>query len=163
MDWLHHFIGNDSQPIEWWQMTIRAVIIFVYLLVLVRIGGRRAFGRLTPFDIVLGILLGSALSRCLTGNAPFLPTLAAAGALMALHMALAALALRWETIGFLVKGREMKLMEDGRLLRDNLRRARVTERDLREQLRSTMNTDDLTQAGDAYLERGGDVSFVRER
>lgn len=89
---LEHFIGPNSSDIAWWQMTIRAAIIF-FLLFLVRIGGKRAFGKTTAFDIVLGVLLGSALSRSLTGNAPLLPTLAASGSLVLLHFLVAKLAL----------------------------------------------------------------------
>ncbi len=160
MNWLHDLIGNGSNSIVWWQMTIRAAIIFIYLLVLLRVGRRRAFGRWTPFDTVLAILLGSTLSRGLTGNAPFVPTLAAGALLVLLHGVLTQLSFQWASFAALVKGRPVKLMEHGRLLHRNLRSSGVSEGDLKEQLRSEMKTDDLKKVEDAYLERGGTISFI---
>jgi hypothetical protein len=49
----------------------------------------------------------------------------------------------------------------GRMRDDNLRRTGISERDLREQVRSSLNTEDLDTLDEAYLERGGDVSFGR--
>jgi uncharacterized membrane protein YcaP (DUF421 family) len=161
MEWLYDLVGRYGDTITWWQMSVRTVIVFFYLLLLARLGGTRAFGSWTPFDIVLGILLGSTLSRALTANAPFVPTLIAGALLILLHRLLAALAVRWHAFGFLVKGRAVKLIEGGRMLDDNLRRTGISERDLREQLRSSLNTDDLDTLDEAYLERGGDVSFGR--
>lgn len=161
MEWFHQLVGENADTILWWQMAVRAVIVFFFLALLIRVGGVRAFGRWTPLDMVLAFLLGSTLSRGLTGNSPFIPTLIAAIVLVALHLLLAVLATRWEAVGYCVKGRAIKLMEGGRLLHRNMRYAGVTERDLREHLRAELNTNDLEQAGDAYLERGGNVSFVR--
>ena len=160
MDWLYELIGRDGDVITWWQMSLRAVIVFLYLLLLARVGGTRAFGSFTSFDIVLGILLGSTLSRVLTASSPFLPTLTAGAVLVLLHIMLAALAVRWHPLGFLVKGRAVKLIEDGRLLEANLRRVGITPGDLHEQLRSVLNTDDLGRVREAFLERGGNVSFI---
>lgn len=43
----HLVIGSDSDTITWWQMSIRAVIIFFYLLILIRVGSKRIFGKNT--------------------------------------------------------------------------------------------------------------------
>lgn len=68
-----HIIGPDSNAINWWQMCIRGVLIFCIALLLVRVGDRRIFNKNAAFDIVLSIILGSVLSRAITGNAPFVP------------------------------------------------------------------------------------------
>jgi uncharacterized membrane protein YcaP (DUF421 family) len=163
MEWLHDIVGTDGETILWWQMAIRAAIIFFYLVLLARLGGTRAFGSWSALDIVLAFLLGSTLSRALTGNSPLLPTLFAGAVLVILHASLARLAVWWEPVGFCVKGRAVKLMEDGRLLRPSMRKAGVTERDLREHLRYELHTDHLEEVDDAYLERGGNVSFVKRQ
>jgi uncharacterized membrane protein YcaP (DUF421 family) len=160
MDWLY-LVGRDGDTLLWWQMAIRAVIVFFYLVLLARLGGVRAFGKGTPLDIVLAFLLGSCLSRAVTGNSPLVPTLLAAAVLVGLHALLARLAVYWEPIGYVCKGRAVQLMDGGRLLDRNLRRTGVTERDLREHLRSELHTEDLGQVDDAYLERGGHVSFIK--
>lgn len=69
--------GTSDTLITWWQMVLRAVLIFFYGVLAFRFAYRRFFGQSTDFDIVVSILIGSTLSRALTGNARLLPTLAA--------------------------------------------------------------------------------------
>ena len=64
-------------------------MIFVFGLALVRLAGRRVFGKWAALDIVVSIIIGSNLSRALTGNAPLWGTLAGTALLMALHWLLA--------------------------------------------------------------------------
>jgi len=56
MDWFHHIIGPDKPQILWWQECIRALLIFVFGLVLIRLFGRRAFGRQNALDIIFAII-----------------------------------------------------------------------------------------------------------
>ena len=83
------FVFGSTGHISWWQECVRAIAIFAYGLILVRLAGRRIFGRWAALDIVVAIIIGSNLSRALTGNAPFGGTLAACALLVALHWVLA--------------------------------------------------------------------------
>ncbi len=53
-----------------WQECARAILIFLYGLVLLRLSGRRTFAQWSALDVVLSIIIGSSLSRALTGSAP---------------------------------------------------------------------------------------------
>jgi uncharacterized membrane protein YcaP (DUF421 family) len=158
---LNKLIGTDADTILWWQMSIRATLIFIYALLLVRFGGKRVFGKNTSFDIVLGVILGSILSRALTGNAKFLPTLAAAATLVFIHMLLAKLAFRSKRIGHLIKGVETLLVKDGKMQWDAMEKSSITEHDLKEALRSSGSTMDVSKVKAAYLERSGKVSVIK--
>jgi hypothetical protein len=59
-------------------MALRAVVVYVVTVIIVRLGKKRFMGKGTAFDVILGIMLGSIVSRAITGNAPFFPALAAA-------------------------------------------------------------------------------------
>ena len=83
-------IGLESQQLEFWQMALRAVIVYVVTLIMVRLGKKRFMGKATAFDMILGIMLGSIVSRAITGNAPLVPALAATATLIALHSVLTA-------------------------------------------------------------------------
>ncbi len=115
VDIVHRVIGSDAAPIAGWQMVCRGVLVFAFGLLLVRVAGRRVFGRYTSFDIVLGVVLGSTLSRTITANAPFLPTLATVTILVLMHWLLAAMAKRSEKFARLVKGVELLLIENGKI------------------------------------------------
>lgn len=155
-------IGSDADSILWWQMSIRAVLIFLATLGLIRMGGTRVFGKNTAFDIVLGVILGSILSRALTANAAFFPTLAAAVTLVLLHMVLARLALRSHRVGHLVKGVEHRIIADGEVRWDVLRKNHMTRHDLEEILRLNAGTEEVDRIAEAYLERNGDVSVIKK-
>lgn len=156
----HDIIGTGAQDITWWQMICRGVLIFFYTLLLVRFGGRRVFGKYTSFDIVLGIILGSIMSRALTGNARFFPTLAAATALVLLHRLLSELAFRFHWLGYVIKGRELLLVRKGKIQPEAMRAASMTERDVLETLRSQGGTASVENVEAAYLERSGNVSVI---
>ncbi|WP_347157807.1 DUF421 domain-containing protein [Pontibacter chitinilyticus] len=164
---MQHFIdiafGIHDETLTWWQMSLRAVGIFFAALLIIRIGNHRIFGKNTAFDIILGIIYGSILSRAINGSAPFFPSVAAAFTLVLLHKGLAALAYHSHSgIGNLLKGSPKLLVKDGELQRENMRQNSVTEHDLEEAMRSSGNTADPRHIKAAYLERSGDISIIKK-
>lgn len=161
MDWLSlaEHLGGIKGELTWWQMSIRAVVVFAYGLVLVRFPGQRIFGKSTAFDIVLAVLVGSSLSRALTGNAPFAATLAATTAIVLIHWLVAHLATRWHVLGWLVKGAVVQVVVDGRVDWRRMHRHGLTEGDLQEAMRAA-GLDRLEKVGAAYLERNGRLSII---
>lgn len=155
-------IGDDS--LNWWQMASRAFVVFFTALIIVRIGNKRIFGKLSAFDIVLGIIYGSILSRAITGNSPFFPTLVAALVLVLLHSGLAKVAYH-SSFGFgsFIKGNPVALIKDGKMQEEAMRKNSVTENDLEEALRSAGNVNDLDQVEAAYLERSGNISIIMKK
>lgn len=157
----HHWVGSDTGDITWWQMTLRGAILFLWGLVLIRLGARRAFGRNTAFDIVLAVVIGSNISRAITANAPFFPTVIATTALVLLHSLLTHVSCHSRLFGRVVKGREKRLVINGRLDRAAMLRSGITEEDLREAAR-LKGAPDLDQVAEAYIERSGDISIIRK-
>lgn len=159
---VHDFIGADAGSITWWQMSIRAVLIFFSALILIRFSGKRVFGKNTSFDIVLGVILGSILSRALTGNARFFPTLAAAISLVVLHMLLSRLSFRNRWLGHLVKGTENQLVKDGEIQWEAMKKSSITRHDLQEAIRINGSFTDLENVREAFLERNGEISIIEK-
>lgn len=161
MEDFYAVIGKDSDIITWWQMGIRALLVFFITLLMIRLGATRVFGRNSAFDIVLGIILGSILSRAITGNSPFVPTVLAAIFLTGLHMGLASLAFSNSRLGWLIKGREKKLLENGAVKNEAMKACKITMNDLEEAVRHK-GGDKIEQVKYAYLERSGDISVILE-
>lgn len=162
MEYLHAFIGDSSQEINTLQMSLRAVTIFIAGLIAVRVAATRAFGKWGALDIIFAVVIGSNLSRALTGSAPFVPTLAATGVLIGLHAAMAWLAVRWSWIGRLTKGVDVQLIKDGEIDHAALRRKGLGEGDISSALRVAGYLD-AGQISAAYLERNGDISVIPRR
>ncbi len=156
----HALIGHGSKGILWWQMIIRAIFIFLYGFLLVRLVGVRPFGKQTPLEIVIAIVVGSNLSRALTGNARFLPTLAATAAIVLMFWLFEHVAARSHLAGRLLKGRAVRLMHEGALDEPAMRRHAVSRGDLEEAARSS-GKPSLAGVSDAYLERSGKISTLK--
>lgn len=161
MDWISALIG-EGDDLLWWQMSLRAVLILVFGLLLIRLLGRRAFGKQNPLDIVVAIVIGSNLSRALTGNAPFFPTLTASAVLLGVFCLLEEIAARWHFLSRLLKGDPVALMRDRNLDRRAMERWGVTEGDIEEAARQS-GKPGLDALDDALLERSGKISTISRR
>jgi uncharacterized membrane protein YcaP (DUF421 family) len=141
-------------------MALRAVVVFVLSIAMLKVGDKRFMGKSTALDVMLGIVFGSTVSRAITGNAPFFPALAAGLVLVLLHWLFAAVAFRSHGFGKLVKGRSRLLVRDGEVQWDAMRKSHVTTHDLEEALRSNGEEPDVSRVKTAHLERNGDISVV---
>ena len=54
--------------IPWWSLVLRAFIIYAFLLVLLRLTGKRQVGQLSPFDLVLLLVLSNAVQNAMNGG-----------------------------------------------------------------------------------------------
>lgn len=143
-----------------WQECARAALIFLYGLVLVRVAGRRVFGKWSALDIVVSIVVGSNLSRALTGTAPLGGTLLATTLLMLLHWLLAMGAARWQGFSRFVEGHAVPLVHEGRLDEAERRFHAVSMADLQESLRQS-GLERPEQAEKVALEPSGKITVLK--
>lgn len=153
-------LGEKPQDLGMTEMALRAVVIYLATLAIVRLGKKRFMSRASAFDVIVGIMLGSIASRAITGNAPIAPAMAAAAVTMALHWGFSALAVRWHGFGTMIKGRDRLLVRDGQVDEDELRAAHMTMRDLAEELREK-GIADVAGVAEARLERDGAISAIK--
>jgi len=144
------------------QMICRAVLAFLITLALIRIAGIRTFGKRSAFDNVIVIMLGSIFSRVVVGASPFVPTTLACLAFVLVHWLLGYVSVRSDLVGRLVKGEKVTLYADGKPNEANMRKAMVSEKDLKESVRLRLNSDDLSQVERIVIERNGDISVIRK-
>jgi uncharacterized membrane protein YcaP (DUF421 family) len=155
-------VGGTTAQINVPQMALRAVVVYVATVVIVRMGKKRFMSGATAFDVILGIMLGSLVSRAITGTAPFAPTLAAAATLLAVHWLFSASAVRWHAFGGAIKGSSQILIKDGQIDAEVVRAAHMSDRDLWEELRSK-SISDLNEVAEARLERSGSLSVAKAK
>lgn len=158
---LYEAAFGAASPIAWYQQCARAAVAFIFGLVLVRLAGKRAFGHWAAVDIVLSVIVGSSLSRAITGTVPLGGTLAGTAVLVALYRgsAQAAAALPW--VSRLVEGRPDDLARDGRLDEAALRRNAMSRRALDEALRQK-TVEDIAETRRVTLEPSGQVSVFKK-
>ncbi len=163
VDFLKEIIGSGKEATELTvlQVCLRAVIVFVAALFIVRFADKRFFARKSAFDYILGFVLASLLARCIAGSQQILPSLTAAFLLAALHRALGAMACRWPQLGGVIKGGSETLIEDGRTHIGRLEKHHLSTNDLEEELRLN-GVESAESVKLARLERSGDISVIKK-
>ena len=161
-DQFQYFLGVGREPADLnsAEIALRTMVVYIVSLVLVRVASRRFLSQATAFDVLVGIMLGSILSRTINGSALFIPTMVAGAVLVGLHWLFAFIAVHTSVFGPIVKGEPVLLIKNGELKREAMQRADVTERDLNQALRLQAHTTDPRKIRRAYMERSGLIRVV---
>ena len=153
-------VGKDLTSL---QMCMRAIVVFFLALILIRISGRRTFGKRSAFDNTMAIILGAVLSRAVVGASPFGPTIACSLVLCLLHRSLAWLAINNKTVERMIKGEPILIYKDGEIDDDKLRRSLMSRHDLMGDLRLKGSVKNLEEVEEIRMESTGEVSVIKKK
>ena len=144
----------------WWVFVLRATVIYLLVMLLVRISGKRAIGQLTPLDLVLLILIGNAVQNGINGGDNSLTGAAVmASTLIALNYAVAWAISRSRRVQHILEGEPVVLARNGKVFAQVLRRELVSDRDFHEALRMG-NIRCVDEIGIALLETNGHITVI---
>jgi len=144
----------------WWVFVLRATAVYVLVMLLVRVSGKRAVGQFTPFDLVLLILIGNAVQNGINGGDNSLTGAAImAVTLIVLNYAVALLTSRSRRAERLLEGVPVVLARDGKVFERVLRRELVSSEDFAEALRSNQ-IEDIGEVRLALLETNGHITVI---
>ncbi|PWS32685.1 DUF421 domain-containing protein [Pedobacter paludis] len=149
--------GSDLSVL---QMSIRAVVVFLAAYIFIRLSGRRSFALRSPLDNIIVILLGAILSRAVVGASPFLPVMAASLAIVILHRLLAWITSTKSQLARIITARRILLYDHGRFIDTALKKALISQEDIREKIRQSLHSDSLEQVDQVYMERDGQISII---
>ncbi|NNE76701.1 MAG: DUF421 domain-containing protein [Pricia sp.] len=136
-----------------------AVGIYLAVILLTRICGKRSFSKMSSFDFAMTVAVGSIIATTiLSSSVKLIDGLIGTTAVYLLQMGVA-LARRIEVIQKIVDNSPLLLMDGDKILDDNLRKARVTRSDLRSKLREA-NITQLSQIKAVVFETTGDISVL---
>jgi uncharacterized membrane protein YcaP (DUF421 family) len=150
-----------SMPV--WEYVLRAIVVYVVLLGMIRISGKRTMGQFTPFDVLLIVLLGNAVQNALLGSDQSLVGgLLLAAVLITLNWGTGYLSSRHRGAEKLIEGVPVVLARDGRLFEQVLRHELVSRNDFDEALRQNGELR-LEDVEIAILETDGRISVVSKK
>jgi uncharacterized membrane protein YcaP (DUF421 family) len=139
----------------------RSLVVYVAILVGLRLGGRRELGQLTPFDLVLILLVANAVQNAMVGTDTTLGGgLVAAATLLVANFVIARLRLRSQPLRRFIEGVPVVLIQRGEWVEANMRREGVTHDEVGAAIREHGEVDDVTQVELAVLETDGSISIV---
>lgn len=146
--------------VPWWELVCRAVVVYFFLLVLLRVTGKRQIGQLAPFDLVLLLVLSNAVQNSINGgDNSLLGGLVSAVVLVALNVLMGYLTYRSKLMEAIVEGRPQVLIHNGRVFPDVLRSSRVTMHELEAALR-LQGCINIQEVYLVVLENNGAISVI---
>jgi len=149
-----------SMSIVWWEFILRGVIVYVCLIVLLRLTGKRQVGQMAPFDLVLLLVLSNAVQNSMNGgDNSVIGGVISAVTLVGLNWLVGILTFRSKTAEALIEGRPELLIHNGRLFEKALEKSKLTKHELMSALRQA-GCESVEDVRCAMLENDGNVSVI---
>src|SRR5262249_28189015 len=105
-----------QMAIPWWEFLVRCTIVYVFLIVLLRLTGKRQVGQLAPFDLVLLLVLSNSVQNSMNGgDNSLVGGLLSAAALVGLNWIVSLATYKSKKISAIVEGRPEVLIHNGKL------------------------------------------------
>jgi uncharacterized membrane protein YcaP (DUF421 family) len=139
----------------------RAAAMYIALIVLFKVAGRRSLSDITTFDLVLLMIISEATQQALLGDDfSFTNAVLVIVTLIAIDIGLSLLKNR--SLGFakLIDGSALILVENGRPLESRMRKSRIRLDDIMEAARTNQGVEKLEQIKFAILEKNGQISII---
>lgn len=139
----------------------RAIAVYIFLMIIFRIAGRRALAQITTFDLVLLLIISEATQNAMLGNDysvtnGFLVIITLVG----LNVVFSLWKRNSPTIEKFLDGVPMVIVENGQPLRDRMNKARVDDNDVLSAARELQGLERMDQIKYAVLERSGSISII---
>jgi uncharacterized membrane protein YcaP (DUF421 family) len=150
-----------DMQLPWWEFIVRGAVVYLVLLLMVRVSGRRTIGQFTPFDLLVVMLLSEAVSNSLSGgDESLIGGLVIAATLIALNVIISYLSSRSSKMSDLLDGDAVLIGRDGRFFDKVIKKCRLSQPDLDEALRQA--DCELPDMRFAFLEADGYITIQKK-
>ena len=143
------------------EIVLRTAVVYLVVLLGVRLSGKREVGQMTPFDLVLLLLISNSVQNAMTGpDTSVLGGVAAAATLLALNFGVGELAGSNRRFRKLVEGQPTLLVHDGKIIAEHMKKEHVSMDELQRALREHGITG-CQEVALAVLEVDGAISCLK--
>jgi uncharacterized membrane protein YcaP (DUF421 family) len=140
---------------------VRALAIYVILMLIFRISGKRSLAQITTFDFVLLLVIGEATQQALLGddfsitNATIIIV-----TLVGADIGLSLIQQRFPRLDPWLEDVPLLLVENGKVIQERLDKSRISETEILQAARTTQGLERMDQVKYAVLERTGEISII---
>ena len=143
-------------------IVLRAIALYAFVVLIMRVIGRRELSSMTPFDLVLLIILGDAIQQGLTqDDYSVTGAVLAIATIASLQVGTSYLSFRSGKARRVLEGEPIVLVDRGEVVHQNMKRERMTESELAEEARQ-QQIPAIEQIEWAILESNGSISFIKK-
>jgi uncharacterized membrane protein YcaP (DUF421 family) len=146
--------------LPWWEFVLRGLVVYLFLILILRLTGKRQIGQMSPFDLVLLLVLSNAVQNSMHGGDNSLAAgLILAVTLVGLNWLTGLLTYKSKTAERLIEGSPQVLLHNGKIYEKSLHDAQLS----RDELMSALRSEGFSNFGDvraAILENDGSISVI---
>jgi uncharacterized membrane protein YcaP (DUF421 family) len=145
---------------SWYEIILRTFVVYFVVLVLLRAAGKRELGQMTPFDLVVILVIANAVQNAMTGgDNSLIGGVIAASTLTLVNIAVGRWGPRVPIVRQLVVSEPTLLLRDGTPITANMEREQIGVDELRMAAREH-GIDELSKVAAAVLEEDGSISII---
>ena len=146
--------------IPWWEIVLRASVVYFVLLALLRLSGKRTVGQFTPFDLLVLVLLGDAVQgSMIAGDQSLQGGLILTATLLGWNRLVGFVTARSEPVAKVVEGKADILARNGEVFHEAMKSADLTLDDLEEAMRDH-SVPSINKIRLAVLEKDGTITVL---
>ena len=143
-------------------IALRAIALYAFVILVMRIIGRRELSSMSPFDLILLIILGDAIQQGLTqDDYSVTGAIIAVATIATLQVGTSYVSFRSERARRVLEGLPIVVVDHGELVAENLKRERMTADEVAEEMRQ-QQISSLDEVEWAIVEANGSVSFIKK-
>lgn len=142
---------------------VRPLIVYAFLVLILRVGGRRELAQMNAFDLVVLLTISNTVQNAIIGNDnSLLGGIIGATALVIANLVVVRFLYRHPTLDLKIEGEPVRLVRDGRIIEENLRRELITEDELLAAVHR-QGVPSIDECQEVILETSGTVTVIPRR
>ena len=124
--------------VPWWELVVRGLVIYLFLIILLRVTGKRQIGQLSPFDLVLLLILSNAVQNSMNaGDNSLIGGMISATTLIAINYIVGLTVFKSKKLEAILEGRPQVIIHHGKLYDEVMNDAKLTRQELDSTLRQS--------------------------
>src|SRR5438093_72582 len=146
--------------VPWWEIVMRTIVVYVVVFALLRVSGKRELGQMTPFELVVLLVIANAVQNAMNGgDNSLLGGLIAAVTLVLTNMLFQRVAHRLPFLERIFSSEPTLLVDDGKIIQHHMDREDVSMDELEMAIREK-GVEKVSEVKAAILEINGDISVI---
>jgi uncharacterized membrane protein YcaP (DUF421 family) len=151
-------LWKTTQP--WWEFSLRAALVYGFLLLVLRLTGKRQVGQLSPFDLVLLLVLSNAVQNSMNGGDNSVTAgLILVMTLFCLNTSMDYLSFRSKKLALFIEGKPQILVHNGVVDEEIVSRERISRHELMSAVRQA-GISEISEVRVAILENNGRINVI---
>ncbi|HEX6983624.1 MAG TPA: YetF domain-containing protein [Balneolaceae bacterium] len=142
------------------ELILRAFFIYLFILLIFRMAGKRTLSQLTTFDFILLLVVGEATQQALLNDGSITEALLLIGTLVTLDVIFAFFSERWPLFDKIANGVPLIILKNGNPLIERMEKENIEMGDILEAARKKQGLESIEQIKYAVLEKDGKISII---